>query len=161
MSKSGHDAKNWRQFKPWDIGTTCVIDGKYALTCPYEIGQICTGKQQVFHRFYIRIHLPNREEVTGEDEHNVRAALFAVDAELQSRGLLLLAAGLSEEWNESGLTHNTGIGWASGVDRPVKMLEIFPLPETDPDNDQFVEALIREAVAGICNSLIIANKRAT
>ena len=152
---------NWRHYKPWATGTACVIDGKYALTCPWEIGQICTGKQQVFHRFYIRIHLSDCDAVTGEDEHNVRGALFAVDAELQKRDLLLLAAGLSEDWSESGLSHNTGTGWVLGVDRPVKMLEIFPFPESAPDNYQFVDALIREAVAGICNSLIIANRKAT
>ena len=148
---------NWREFNPWATGTTCVIDGKYALTCAWEIGQICTGRAQVFHRIYIRIHLPNGDTVTGEDEHNVRGGLFTVDAELESRGLILLAAGLSDEWSESGLTHNSGFGYVPGFNRPVHMLEMFPLPETDPDNDQFVEALIRDAVAGICNSLIIAN----
>ena len=141
--------KNWRQFKPWATGTTCIIDGKYSLTCPWEIGQICTGKQHVFHRLYVRIHLSNGDEVTGEDEHNLRAALFAVDAELQSRGLLLLATGLNDEWLESGLSHNSGLGYVPGINRPVHMLEMPPLPETDADNDPFVEALIREAVAGM------------
>ena len=140
---------NWRKFKPWATGTTCVIDGKYALTCAWEIGQICTGRAQVFHRYALRIYLPNGDTATGEDEHNVRGALFAVDAELQSRGLLLLAAGLSDEWSETGLSHNSGFGYVSGINRPVHMLEMPPVTETDPDNDQFVETLIREAVAGV------------
>ena len=159
--QNGDDIMNWRHYEPWTIGAACVVDGKYTLTCPFVIGQVCTGKQRVFHRFYIRIHLPNGDEVTGEDEHNVRVALFAIDAELQKQGLLLLAAGLNDEWRESGLSHNSGLGYVPGINRPVHMLEMPPLPETDADNDQFIDRLIGEAVAGIGNSPIIANGKAT
>ena len=138
---------NWRHYKPWATGTTCVIDGKYALTCPWEIGQICTGKQHVFHRYYVRIQLLDGTTVTGEDEHNVRSALFAVNTVLENRGLALLAAGLDEQWEESGLSHNSGYGFVAGVKRPVHMFEI-PIPANpDPENEEFVEGLIREAIA--------------
>lgn len=138
---------NWRHYQARETGKVCVIDEKYAMTCFVEIGQICTGKQYAFHRYYVRVHLHDGSVVTGEDEHNVRSALFAVSAELESRGLVLLAAGLDDEWSESGLSHNTCFGFVTGVNRPVHMLELPITAKPDPENDEFVEGLIREALA--------------
>jgi hypothetical protein len=48
---------NWRHYESWQTGKTCVIEGKYSYTCPFEIGQITTGKQRVFHGYFVRIRL--------------------------------------------------------------------------------------------------------
>lgn len=138
---------NWRHYESWATGKTCVIEGKYAYSCPFEIGQISTGKQRVNHGFFVRIHLHDGTSVTGEDRHTLLDALIDLNRQLEDRGMLLLAAGLEPHFSESGHSFNSGFGYLA--DHAVHMMEIPPPRDRNPEPDLYVEALIREAVDGM------------
>lgn len=152
---------NWYHYELHTSGLTCVIDHDRDLDCPFEIGVITTGKQRVFHRFYVKVIAPDGAGIIGTSEHNLRQALLDVDRQLDQRELVLLAAGTYPEFYESGLSANSGYGYLPTVDHAVHMMDMPPPPLRDYDNDEFVEGLIREAVAGMFNSPIIASKRST
>lgn len=140
---------DWRHYEPWATGTACVIDETHAIECPFEIGAICTGRQRVFHRYYIRVHLPDASTVTGEHKHTLRDALYALSDELNRRNLALLAAGLLNNWSESGLSFNSGYGYMPSRTEAVHMMEVPPPLLRDYGDDEFVERLIREAVGAM------------
>lgn len=140
---------DWQHYKPWATGTACVIDEADVINCPFELGAICTGRQRVFHRYFVRVQLPDGSSAMGEHEHSLRRALYSLSDELRRHDLGLLAAGLSDDWYESGLSFNSGQGYMPTLSRTVHMMEVPPLPEPDPENDRIVEQLIREAVGAM------------
>lgn len=139
----------WKHYEPWTRGKTCIIDGDYAIDAPFEMGAVTTGRQRVFHRYYIRVHMLDGSLLTGEDEGSVRAALLALDRMCGASGLALLVAGLDDSFRESGCSANSGFGYCPEVDRAVHMMELPVLKDRDPENEKFVEKLIREAVDGL------------
>lgn len=140
---------NWQHYEPYSTGLACVIDGDIEIACPFELGVIATGKQRVFHAYYVQIQLPDGTTITGLDRHSVRAALYSSGDMLRERGLGLLAAGLLDDWYESGLSFNSGYGYLPTHDRAIHMMEMPPPPKRDPDDDRFLESLIRSAVEGM------------
>lgn len=152
---------NWHHHEPHTIGLTCVIDHDRDFDCPYEIGSITTGRQRVFHRYYVKVIAPNGADIIGTSEHSLREALLDVDRQLDQRELTLLAAGTYPEFYESGLSANTGYGYIPSCDFVVHMMDMPPPRLRDGENDLFVEGLIREAVAGMRNPPILASKRLT
>jgi hypothetical protein len=140
---------DWRHYETGATGTACVVDDTRTLDCPFDLGAICTGRQRVFHSYYIRVHLPDGSAVTGEHEYSLRRALYSLSDELNGRNLALLAAGLLKGWYESGLSFNSGQGYMRSLSRAVHMMEVPPPPETDPENDRIVAQLIREAVGAM------------
>lgn len=152
---------NWQHHEPNQSGLTCVIDHDRDIDCPYEIGVITTGRQRVFHRHYLKVVAPDGTAIIGTSEHSVREALLDVDRQFDQRELTLLAAGTYPEFYESGLSANSGYGYLPTVDHAVHMMDMPPPRQRDGENDLFVERLIREAVAGMCNSPILASKRST
>lgn len=151
---------NWHHYEPQTEGLTCVIDRDRDIDCPYEIGSITTGRQRVFHRYYVKVIAPDGAEIIGTSEHSLREALLDVDRQLDQRELTLLAAGTYPEFYETGLSANS-YGYLPTVDHAVHMMDVPPPRLRDYGNDEFVEGLIREAVAGMCNSPILASKRST
>ena len=143
---------NWQKFDVWETGTASVIDGDIAVVCPFELGAIATGKQRVFHAYFVQIQLPDGTAITGLDRHSVRAALYSTGDMLRERGLGLLAAGLLGDWYESGLSFNSGYGYLPTLHRAIHMMEMPPPRLRDDENDLFVEGLIREAIAGMLSS---------
>jgi hypothetical protein len=151
----------WKHFEPHKTGSTCVVDRDCAFDCPFEIGSITTGRQRVFHRYYVKVIAPDGHEVIGTSEHSLRQALLDVDRQLDQRELVLLAAGTYPEFHESGLSANTGFGYIPTCDFAVHMMDVPPPRLRDGENDLFVEGLIREAIAAMFNSPIIVSNRAT
>jgi len=140
---------NWKHYEPHQTGTTCVIDHERAQDCKFQIGHLTTGRQRVFKSFFVRIWLPDGKELTGEDPHNIRAALYDLDRQLAARNYILVAAGIEPEFSESGLSQNSGYGYLPTVNRAVHMMDL-PRPRLrDWDNDEFVSKLIGEAVSGM------------
>ena len=139
----------WKHYEPEQRGTTCVIDREQVRDLPYEIGHVSTGKQKVFHRYYVKITLADGSEIIGEDPHNIRTALFHVDQELGKRHCILIAAGVEKDFSESGLSHNSGYGYLPNIDRAIHMMDLPPPRQRGYDGDEFVSNLIREAVAGM------------
>ncbi len=66
----------WLNYEPSCTGKTCVIDGDVARDVDFEMGTIHTGRQRVFHRYYVKIDLGNGSTVIGEDHYNLRAAVL-------------------------------------------------------------------------------------
>lgn len=151
----------WKHYQPNQTGLACVIDHDRDFDCPFEIGVITTGRQRVFHRHYVKVIAPDGTDIIGTSEHSLREALLDLDRQLDQLKLTLLAAGTYPEFFETGLSANTGYGYIPTCDFAVHMMDMPPPRLRDDENDLFVEGLIREAVAGMCNSPIIANKRST
>lgn len=143
---------NWQHYEPHTTGLACVIDHDRDLYCPYEIGSITTGRQRVFHRFYIKIVAPDGADFIGTSEHSVREALLDVDRQLDQRKLTLLAAGTYPEFYETGLSANSGYGYIPTCDFAVHMMDVPPPRLRDGENDLFVEGLIHETIAGMLSS---------
>jgi len=89
----------------------------------FEMGIIETGRQCVFSGHYIKVIGPDGEEWLGEDASSMRAALRALDAEIEGDGGRLLCAGLLDGFHESGLSMDTGYGYIRGYSRAVHMME--------------------------------------
>lgn len=84
---------NWHHYEPNQTGLVCVIDHDRDIDCPFELGSITTGRQRVFHRYYVKVIAPDGHEIVGTSEHSLREALLDVDRQLDQRELTLLAAG--------------------------------------------------------------------
>lgn len=76
---------NWHHYEPQATGLTCVIDHDRDFDCPFEIGSITTGRQRVFHRYYLKVVAPDGTAILGTSEHSVREALLDVDQQLDTR----------------------------------------------------------------------------
>ena len=119
---------NWLHYEPCAEGDACVIDERDMRHCPYEIGSVTTGRQRVFHSYYIKVTLPG-EEVSGHDLHSMHAALLDLDHQLRARKLILVAAGVEPSFSESGLSFNSGFGYLPYCNQAVHIMDMPPLPE--------------------------------
>lgn len=140
----------WRHFEAWQSGTAYITGGGRDFDCHYDIGTITTGKQRVFHRFYISVVLLDGNTVVGEDPYNVLSALYVLDRELRNRGMTLLVAGLDDQFRESGLSANSGYGYLPNIDRAIHVMDTPPPRQPDRYlEDAALDAMIREAVDGM------------
>ena len=136
----------WLNYEPTQSGTTCIIDGDDAHDVQFEMGTICTGRQRVFHRHYVKVVLSDGATVIGENPYNLRAAVLDLDTALKRKDRMLLAAGTDSNWFESGLSQNSGWGYFSNAQGPSHIMSLPPLRHRDAENDEFVDRSIREAV---------------
>lgn len=139
----------WLNYEPNYTGKTCIIDGDIARDVDYEMGTIHTGRQRVFHRYYVKILLADGSTVIGKDPYNLRASVMDLDSALKRKSMFLLAAGTDTDWLESGLSQNSGWGYFSNAEEASHMMSLPPLRHRDSENDEFVERLIKEAVDGM------------
>lgn len=139
----------WLKYEPTQTGTTCVIDGDHAHDVVYEMGTIRTGRQKVFHRYYVMVAFNDGSNVIGENPYNLRAAVLDLDIKLKRQGRILLAAGTDTDWLESGLSQNTGWGYFSNAKEASHIMSLPPPRHRDAENDEFVDRLIKEAVDGM------------
>lgn len=139
----------WLNYEPTQSGKTCIIDGDDAHDVQYELGTICTGRQRVFHRYYVKVELNDGSTAVGENPYNLRAAILDLDSKLKRKDRMLLAAGTDSDWLESGLSQNSGWGYFSNATEASHMMSLPPLRHRDSENDEFVDRSIREAVNGM------------
>lgn len=88
----------------------------------FEIGVSFTGKQRVFHSYFINVIHPDGLVTIGMDRHNLRDALFDVAKQLAQMGYTLAVAGLDDRFYETGLSHNSGLGYIDELGR-IGMME--------------------------------------
>lgn len=156
---------NWKHYEQWQRGSASIVIGGEDHETRYDLGEVSTGRQRVFHRYFVRLFLPDGSQLIGEDAYGLRAALFDLDRQLQERDMLLLVAGLEPNWSESGLSFNSGYGYLACCDHGVHMMDTPPPRDRNPDDDLFVEGLIRVAVDGMlaseasCNTRPVQNRR--
>lgn len=139
----------WKNYEPRNIGKTCVVNSDGAFDVPYQIGVVVTGKQRVYKNYYVRVDLPDGSIVVGENEFNLRAAVCDLDRLLGHSDWTLLAMGVDENWNETGLSQNTTMGYYSDAKEPSNIMALPPPRYRDAENDEFVDRTIKEAVAGM------------
>ena len=112
----------WEHFDAGQAGEVTVTDGYRTYGCVYEIGEVTTGRQRVFSRYFIRVTLPDGTLEIGEDQHSVRSALMNVATKLSARNLRLMAVGASLGFGETGLSWNSGWGYVDGCSKAVHMM---------------------------------------
>lgn len=114
---------SWKKHRPRREGE-CHIDlNGEGVIAEFEMGIIETGRQRVFSGHYIMVRGPEGEEWLGEDASSMRAALRALDEDVERDGGRLLCAGLHDGFHESGLSMDTGYGYLHGYPRAVHMME--------------------------------------
>ena len=125
------EARPWRQYDSragrCQITRTEHAVGSNATTdVIVQFGTVSTGKQRVFAGYFCRVIRPDGVAVLGEDPHHLRGALRKVEHQLNQTGWTLNAIALSDDWQETGLSENSGFGYHPAFDRPVHMLESLP-----------------------------------
>ena len=123
------DAKAWKKYKGRDRRCRLVpvsgsqSDAREVLEVPAQWGVVHTGKQRVFAGYFVQVVLPSDEEVLSEDPHVLWKAFAAVEKKLNAAGWSLDAVGLSPDWQESGLSANSGYGYHPDVVGAVHFFE--------------------------------------
>ena len=140
---------NWKRYGQWQQGNAVVLVNGEDHVFRYDLGVVTTGRQRVFHRYYVRIRLPDGVTLSGEDEYGLRAALFDLDRQLQERAMILIAVGLESEWSESCLSFNSAYGYIAQCDHAVNMMDMPPPRDRNPEDGLSVDAMIREAISGM------------
>jgi hypothetical protein len=108
---------------PSDLGNgKCIVT---EAECQY--GEVFTGKTEVFWGYFVRVINPFGEEWLGEDRHSLRRALTQASEAAEHSGWSLIALGCTPEFQETGLSENSGYGYHTAhPDRAVHMLEPIP-----------------------------------
>ena len=115
---------------PSDLGTgNCMV---IEAECHY--GEVLTGKTEVFWGYFVRVINPSGEEWLGEDRHSLRRALNGASEAAEHHGWSLIAVGCTPEFQETGLSANSGYGYhPARPNRPIHMLE--PVPRQRESDD--------------------------
>ena len=127
-----HEARPWRQYQ--GRSRTCLVSnlrplgsaGGLIVQADASWGTVATGKSEVHWGYFVRITGPSGEEWLGEDRYSLRAALVQAAAAATNSGWTLLAIGLDDDWQETGLSQNSGWGVHPQFERHVHMLEHPP-----------------------------------
>ena len=126
--------RSWKQYQGRKhqvllVRTNEICDANQEVfECDAYFGDILTGRQEVFHGYFVRIVLPTGEELIGEDPRWLYDALKDVSAKAEAKRWAVLAIARTPLFRETGLSVNSGFGIHPAFpDRHVHMLE--PSPE--------------------------------
>lgn len=134
----------WRHYEVRQADDCEVRSQEGTSLIPFTMGIVETGKQRVLAGHFVRLLLADRDPITGEDEHSLRAALWRLARNLEPLGLTLNCVGLRAEFSESGLSVDTGWGYWGPHSEPMHMMDRVPADEGRDLDDS-----IREAVDGM------------
>lgn len=136
----------WRNYEIRHSGD-CEVRGPDGISLiRFNMGIVETGRTRVFAGYFVRLILCDRDPILGEDEHSLRASLWRLARNIEPLGLIISCVGLSGEFNESGLSMDTGWGYFGRHNEPMHMLD--PVPSDNPP-DEDVDETIRQAVRGM------------
>jgi hypothetical protein len=136
----------WRHYEVRQSGDCEVARGDETFLARFDLGIVETGRTRVFAGHFVRFAFSDGKQITGEDEHSLRAALWRLARNLTPLGLTINCVGLDAEFTESGLSVDTGWGYWGPHSEPMHMMD--PLPaQREQVND--LDGLIREAVDGM------------
>ena len=136
----------WRHYEARQSGECEVQNGPQDSLAQFEIGIVETGRTRVFAGHFVRLVLKDGEQITGEHEYSLRGALWRLARNIAPLGYVLNCAGISAEFNESGLSVDTGWGYWGHQKEPIHMMD--PLP-ADAEDSGDLDQMIREAVEGM------------
>lgn len=115
-------------------GGECPIAfGAEFLVADWEFGLIETGRSGLFNGYFVRVSSGDCEWL-GSDPHSLRRALRLAAVACQRDGYTLGVVGLSDRFQESGLSYNTGYGWVEGA--PAKAWEPTSIMAPSPDETE-------------------------
>ncbi len=137
---------DWRHYEARQSSDCEATDDQGTSLLRYNMGIVETGRSRVFAGHFIRLMLADREPITGEDQHSLRAALWRLARNIEPLGLTLNCVGLHAEFNESGLSMDTGWGYWGPHSEPMHMMDPPPAERESPDK---LDQTIREAVDGM------------
>lgn len=137
--------ERWRHYEARQSGECIVVDDTGTKLVRFDLGIVETGRSRVFAGYFITIRLGDDENISGEDEGSLIAALWRLARNVSARGLRLRCAGLSGQFRESGLSENTGYGYFGRQQKPMHMMDGLP---SDADDD-VIDRMIREAIEGM------------
>lgn len=132
----------WRHYEARQSGDCEVVTRHEIESMRYDIGIVETGRSRVFAGHFVRLTLNDGKQITGEDAASLRGALWRLARNVTALDLRIDCVGLNADWNESGLSVDSGWGYWGHLNEPMHMMS--PLPTGDDLDD-----LIEEAVAGM------------
>lgn len=136
----------WRHYEVRQSGECEVQNGPHGSLAQFEIGIVGTGRARVFAGHFVRLALNDGEQIAGEHEQSLRGALWRLARNISPLGYVLNCAGISAEFNESGLSVDTGWGYWGHQKEPIHMMDPLPAGAEDPGD---LDEMIREAVEGM------------
>lgn len=99
-----------KHFATFETGVSQLWINSDVVDARWEIGEIETGRSRVFHSYFVKIILADKEYL-GTHEHSLRSALRNAAEACERGGLQPPWIGLDEEFRETGLSWNTGWGY--------------------------------------------------
>lgn len=103
-------APSWRHFETRDSGLSWADAGEVEITVRWAHGIVETGRSRVFAGYFVRVEVGNLT-FSDTDQHSLRQALRVVAEQAKNEGINLRFAGLWDQFEESGLSANTGWGY--------------------------------------------------
>ncbi len=137
----------WRHYEARKSGDCELLRGQDTSPASYAIGIVETGRARVFAGHFVRLTLSDDRQITGEEGHSLRAALWRLARNLTPLGLALNCVGINAEFSESGLSMDTGWGYWGRHSVPMHMMD--PPPPEHAASPDGLDHMIREAVDGM------------
>lgn len=122
--------KPWRHYQSSQSREAFLITGPRCVKVPCELGRITTGRQRVFHAYYVAVTLPDETRVVGEARYGLVEGLKRLNQELEQAGYRLLATGLDSRFHETNSSAGTGFGIVTGYEGWFHIMDAPPYPRT-------------------------------
>lgn len=124
----------WKHYRNSARGTVTVtnLETDLQTSATYSVSTVSTGRSQVFYGYAVELTCCGTRYI-GEDRYSIRHALRDLAEKLSTTHLSISVAGLSDAFEETGLSGNTGFGYLRGRKSAIHMMEeISPRSPTNP-----------------------------
>ena len=105
----------WRRYTTTRIDDAHAWHGGKPIVLTIESGLVLTGKQRVFHAYFLRTVDAHGDLLTVENSHCFVATLRLLDDELKRRGQKLDCIGTSRTFYQSGMLQGSRFGYIPDV----------------------------------------------
>lgn len=114
--------QNWESCSPISTGACRVAsESSTDLAGTYKLVSVATGRSKVFWGYRLTLEVDGRQFV-GEDQHNMIDAVRQCGYVMQAAGYTLCVNAMSDSFQESGLSANSGYGYIHGREGPEHMM---------------------------------------
>jgi hypothetical protein len=110
-------------YDAWELGKAHVILADEKIEASFKLGRILSGRKRLHCGFFVSIDVSNMQTFVAENEFSLRQCLFDLESDMKAYGLILNALGLSSSFMETDHSRNTGMGYVSGEDHIIHMLD--------------------------------------
>lgn len=106
--------KNWESCSLISTGSCRVTsESSTNLVGTYELVSVTTGRSKVFWGYRLTLEVDGQQFI-GEDRHNMIDAVRHCGYAMQAAGYMLCVNAMSDSFQESGLSANSGYGYIDG-----------------------------------------------